>query len=308
MSCCCVCAAYKKRGALKRLPSSLSYDIFPNHSQLRKYISVIASKYKDNPFHNFRHATHVAMSMMKLLSRIVAPAKMIVTTSHIRSFNEAREETGDKGKNSELFRLEAMLRDNTYGITSDAISQFAVVLSALIHDVDHQGIANAILIEKNPTLGTKYKNKSVAEQNSVDLAWELLLQDEYTALRGCIFTDLPELIRFRQLIVNSVIATDIFDKEQGAIRKNRWAKAFDENNGKAETADDVNRKATIVIEHLIQASDVAHTMQHWEGMCALFLFCCGLVCFDPFSLSTPCLFDGILIVLAPHFPSSAPHI
>ena len=28
--------------------------------------------------------------------------------------------------------------------------------------------------------------------------------------------------------------------------------------------DSVNRKATIVIEHLIQASDVAHTMQHWH--------------------------------------------
>jgi hypothetical protein len=26
----------------------------------------------------------------------------------------------------------------------------------------------------------------------------------------------------------------------------------------------INRKATIVIEHLIQASDVAHTMQHWH--------------------------------------------
>lgn len=26
----------------------------------------------------------------------------------------------------------------------------------------------------------------------------------------------------------------------------------------------MNRKATIVIEHLIQASDVAHTMQHWH--------------------------------------------
>jgi hypothetical protein len=26
----------------------------------------------------------------------------------------------------------------------------------------------------------------------------------------------------------------------------------------------VNRKATIVIEHLIQASDIAHTMQHWH--------------------------------------------
>ena len=30
--------------------------------------------------------------------------------------------------------------------------------------------------------------------------------------------------------------------------------------------DATNRKATIVIEHLIQASDVAHTMQHWVSV------------------------------------------
>ena len=29
-------------------------------------------------------------------------------------------------------------------------------------------------------------------------------------------------------------------------------------------ADDMDRKATIVLEHLIQASDVSHTMQHWD--------------------------------------------
>lgn len=31
-----------------------------------------------------------------------------------------------------------------------------------------------------------------------------------------------------------------------------------------DDANMTNRKATIVIEHLIQASDVAHTMQHWH--------------------------------------------
>jgi hypothetical protein len=45
-----------------------------------------------------------------------------------------------------------------------------------------------------------------------------------------------------------------------ALRKNRWDKAF-AHKTVAETKTDVNRKATIVIEHLIQASDVAHTMQ-----------------------------------------------
>ena len=70
--------------------------------------------------------------------------------------------------------------------------------------------------------------------------------------------------RFRQLLVNTVLATDIFDKELSAARKERWAKAFSAEGESSNKQADINRKATIVIEHLIQASDVAHTMQHWH--------------------------------------------
>jgi len=58
-------------------------------------------------------------------------------------------------------------------------------------------------------------------------------------------------------VANVVMATDIMDKDLQAQRKNRWNKAFsDDENVIVETsqADAVNRKATIVIEHLIQAS------------------------------------------------------
>lgn len=66
--------------------------------------------------------------------------------------------------------------------------------------------------------------------------------------------------------MNSVIATDIFDKDHGAFRKARWAKAFqdDDNSGDEASTASLDRKATIVLEHLIQASDVSHTMQHWH--------------------------------------------
>lgn len=30
------------------------------------------------------------------------------------------------------------------------------------------------------------------------------------------------------------------------------------------TSEDIDRRATVVIEHVIQASDVSHTMQHWH--------------------------------------------
>uniref|UniRef100_A0A7S2V7Z9 PDEase domain-containing protein n=1 Tax=Entomoneis paludosa TaxID=265537 RepID=A0A7S2V7Z9_9STRA len=110
-------------------------------------------------------------------------------------------------------------------------------------------------------MAAQYKNKSIAEQNSVDLAWQLLMSDEYEELRSCIYCNPSELRRFRQMVVNIVMATDIADKEINGLRKERWNKAFAEQ---APGNDIRNAKATIVMEHLIQASDVSHCMQHWH--------------------------------------------
>lgn len=240
-------------------------------SQLRKYLTNAASMYRENPFHNFevslnvqmfafvdqivayhvvcfQHASHVTASVKKLLTRIVKvdQSNGLSSSSHSDSFDLVD------------------LAGHSFGITSDPLTQFAVVFSAIIHDLDHPGVPNTQLVKENTRNAQIYK-KSIAEQNSVDLAWEMLMGEEYTALRSCIYTTEEELKRFRQLVVNTVMATDIVDKELQALRKERWETAFnttlsaDEN---LETTED--RKATIVIEHLIQASDVSHTMQHWH--------------------------------------------
>jgi 3'5'-cyclic nucleotide phosphodiesterase len=156
------------------------------------------------------------------------------------------------------------LHDHTYGITSDPLTRFAVILSALIHDIDHPGVPNAQLIKENDPMAAQYQNKSIAEQNSVDLAWELLHEPTYKDLYHCISQTDAEKTRFRQLIVNSVLATDIMDKDLKNLRNSKWDKAFKHPDPQESEQDRINRKATIVIEHLIQASDVAHTMQHWH--------------------------------------------
>jgi len=213
--------------------------------QLRSYISAISLMYrKPNGFHNFEHACHVTMSVTKLLSRIVAPSQM----AHV----------GEDGVG------ERTLHDHTYGITSDPLTHFSLVFSALIHDVDHTGVPNATLIEENAALAQAYSNKSVAEQNSIDLAWGLLQQEQFASLRECIYASKSEHEHFRQLVVQAVLATDIVDKELKGLRNGRWEKAFSEEANPESPKDAINRKATIVIEHLIQASDVAHTMQHWH--------------------------------------------
>lgn len=59
------------------------------------------------------------------------------------------------------------------------------------------------------------------------------------------------------------MATDIVDKELKTLRNLRWDRAFSPATRSFSDVDTVNRKATIVIEHLIQASDVAHTSEFY---------------------------------------------
>ena len=77
------------------------------------------------------------MSVIKLMGRIVAP-------SHLENDN-ARHDAA------------ASLHDHTYGITSDPLTQFAVVFSAMIHDVDHSGLPNATLVRDKTDLAEYYK-------------------------------------------------------------------------------------------------------------------------------------------------------
>jgi hypothetical protein len=45
------------------------------------------------------------------------------------------------------------------------LTQFAVILSAIIHDLDHQGVPNVQLVNEKAKVAEQYKNVSVAEQN-----------------------------------------------------------------------------------------------------------------------------------------------
>jgi len=209
-------------------------------NEVKDFMTMIALLYHPNPFHNFEHACHVSMSVIKLLSRIVAP-------DGIANANDVKS-----------------LHDHTYGITSDPLTRFACVFSALIHDVDHRGISNVQLIKEQAQIASRYKGKSIAEQNSVEIAWKLLMDDRFSNFRGAIYSTASELKRFRGLVVNSLMATDIADKELKALRNARWETAFAEHPPEQSQYDNRDRKATIVIEHIIQASDVSHLMQHWH--------------------------------------------
>lgn len=123
------------------------------------------------------------------------------------------------------------------------------------------------------------------------------MKEKYSGLRRALFCNEQEMHRFRQLLVNLVIATDIADADLKKLRDERWAKVFDSEIASSTDPDndtikqqegsqtfnfsdeqsshigeidiqqsdtDIARKATVIIEHLILASDVSHMMQHFQ--------------------------------------------
>jgi 3'5'-cyclic nucleotide phosphodiesterase len=169
--------------------------------QLRELMASIAQLYRDNPFHNFEHCSHVVMSARKMLNRIADHEKEIQhQTSSTKSF--------------------------TFGVTSSPLCQFGIVFAALIHDLDHSGMSNARLEHEKHPLVAMYDGKSVAEQNSIDVGWRLLMEPRFVELRNCIYRNETELAVFRQIVVNAVLATDLFDKNLNELRETRWKKLF----------------------------------------------------------------------------------
>jgi hypothetical protein len=92
------------------------------------------------------------------------------------------------------------------------------------------------------------------------------MQPAFGELRACIFGNQEELELFRSILVKTVMATDIWDKEQADIRESRWREISSGlemgANGPMSVEQLASQKAGAVIEYLIQVSDVSHTTQH----------------------------------------------
>jgi hypothetical protein len=94
--------------------------------ELTSFIGAVASLYRENPFHNFAHASHVTMSVEKLLNRIINADRSV-------------EDSGS-GVNAENKAMR--LHKETFGLAGDPLAHFAIIFAALIHDIDHSGVAN----------------------------------------------------------------------------------------------------------------------------------------------------------------------
>jgi len=232
----------------------ISHEI---QSQLRVYVASIGAAYRrENPFHNFQHASNTVLSIDQMIRKITSSSDILQT-----GFDGAPRTIGEIAKE---------LDTRTFSIDSDPITQFSMIFSALVHDVDHMGVSNQQLIKNGSPLATLYKKRCISEQNSIDISWWLLMKADFDDLRSSIYSDLSEKRRFRQVLVNSVIATDVLDSKMKQHRANNWNKAFVEKvKSRRRDFMDANEKrnlqVTSIIECCMQVADSSYRVQSYRA-------------------------------------------
>lgn len=243
--------AFDPRVAINPVDSSLVDIPTDVVSQLRLYVASIASTYRQsNAFHTFEHASHVVVTMDQMMKKIASSSDVLFT-----DFDGKPRSRGEVARD---------LDARTFSIASDPLTQFALVFAALVHDVDHVGVSNEQLIKEGSPIASLYKKRSVSEQNAVDISWWLLMTAEFEELRSAIYANNSEMKRFRQVLVNSVIATDIWERDMNVRRSYNWNKVFVKNSQHMDPQEKRDLQATVVVESLMQAADSGHGIQSFR--------------------------------------------
>jgi hypothetical protein len=186
--------------------------------QLRHFVYRILSGYKKVPYHNFEHAYHVTISANKLL---------------------------------DLMLQKQEVPHPTYGLAKDPLMQLALLFSALIHDVEHQGIPNRQLSIEDDPLAVLYNDLSIAEQRSLHIGFSTLLEEDFSDLREAMFSSEEEYHRFRKAVLNLVLNTDIASPERTQLAKSKWKEAFGEpfETVERKVRAEVSRRASATGSH-----------------------------------------------------------
>ena len=150
------------------------------------------------------------------------------------------------------------------------VERAAMLFSAIIHDIGHEGVPNMQLVKEDHPLAAKYNNLSVAENFSIDEGLSIIEKEEYNIFGE--FT-VGEMVRFKDLVKTIVLATDIGN--QGRVKKiysdidkaisvfSRDQKESDgdgESDVRLDSSDEGNRINLLCL--MMKLADVGSTFQH----------------------------------------------
>jgi len=254
--------------------------------ELRAYVAHIESLYNHVEYHTFEHASHVTISMNKLINVKCGSTHCTQDPSHIGS-----------------------------DLCENPFISFMMVYSALVHDVGHTGKSNKILEDQNEVT-FRHCSAPLAERLSINIAVQALGRDEFSSLRNMIMPSIEDKIEFAKILFCAILCTDVacqdtlkvvkqrFDVAHRVHRRNSQTQQNDlpsttdnasisdhfhqrlcpllphikyvhevisltdediANNQDRFIMTEADLEQYVAIEHLMQVADVAHCMQGWEN-------------------------------------------
>lgn len=227
-------------------PGSISESV---KKEIHTYVRHICGMYNKVDFHSFEHASHVTISMNKLVDLF------------------------QKASNNFTSDVEMAI---SVPLTDSSI-YFALVFACLVHDVQHTGHPNKVLEDTQHSFFKKYKS-SCQEKNSIDVALSLLSSRKYNKLREMIYYVMGKE-SFEKIVHWAIISTDIVSSDNNKNIINRYETLYNSSkpaqdrranfsieDSKNNLHDKLNSDPSqrVAIEHAIQLADVAHLSQSWE--------------------------------------------
>lgn len=144
-------------------------------------------------------------------------------------------------------------------VATDFITEvelLAMLIAALCHDLDHNGLTNAFHVNSRSELALVYNDKSVLENHHAHITFEILLEKSCNIVENLEET---EFKRLREIIINCILNTDM------ATHHTQLAKLEEINrlggfSGLAENAD----QRLFVLSVLLHTSDLYTSIKPFD--------------------------------------------
>lgn len=151
--------------------------------------------------------------------------------------------------------LSASLLSKTLFIPLSIMDHFALLFSALIHDIGHEGVFNSTLVSEGHAVAITYNDVSCAEMHSIRTGLDILKKNQLEL--G--FTQ-EDYIYLRKIIVDLVLNTDLADPWRGKTFKLRYDQ-FSED-GRLDMKNDNCKLVGMIL--MLKMSDVSSLLQSFE--------------------------------------------
>eukprot|EP00326_Haptolina_ericina_P019855 CAMPEP_0181196908 /NCGR_PEP_ID=MMETSP1096-20121128/15734_1 /TAXON_ID=156174 ORGANISM="Chrysochromulina ericina, Strain CCMP281" /NCGR_SAMPLE_ID=MMETSP1096 /ASSEMBLY_ACC=CAM_ASM_000453 /LENGTH=454 /DNA_ID=CAMNT_0023286735 /DNA_START=12 /DNA_END=1373 /DNA_ORIENTATION=+ len=146
------------------------HELGINKKRLWRFVQEIAARYRNNPFHSFRHAVDVTLCT------------------------------------SCLVRMVQRAHKDRVGQLSDPQVVVSLLVAAMFHDTDHPGVMNGYLIATRHPLAVLYNNQSVLENHHCSTAIALLERPELNFLAPL---SKEQQTQMQKYMIQAVLATDV---------------------------------------------------------------------------------------------------